>query len=164
MAVHSVGYCQVAGRDVREQDRRVGSPCPYCGAVLVEAHQGPGAGAASASSLPESGDENPTSSATSRVEGSLAPEGWVADPADLTRAGRYRKAARTTTHVSLIAVVAYLLVVLTTDFPLLPVLGVLLILIGVRFFYERRVTEIIGRKWTVSLELKEKLNELKEKR
>ena len=88
----------------------------------------------------------------------------MADPADLTRARRYRKAARTTTHVSLVAVGAYLLVVLTTDFPLLPVLGVLLLLIGVRFFYERRVSELIGRKWTVPLELKEKLNELKEKR
>ena len=88
----------------------------------------------------------------------------MADPADVTRARRYRKAARRTTHVSLAAVVAYLLVVLTTDFPLLPVLGVLLLLIGVRFFYERRVSELIGRKWTVSLELKEKLNELKEKR
>ena len=163
MAVHSVGYCQVAGRDVREQDRRVGSPCPYCGAVLVEARQNLEARSTSASSPPETAEENPTGSVP-RAEGSLAPEGWVADPADLTRARRYRKAARTATHVSLVAVLAYLLVVLTTDFPLLPVLGVLLILIGVRFFYERRVTEIIGRKWTVSLELKEKLNELKEKR
>ena len=98
-----------------------------------------------------------------RAEGSLAPEGWVADPADLDRARRYRKAARTTTHVSLVAVVAYLLVVLIFDFPLPPVLGVLLILIGVRFFFERRVSEVIGRKWTVSLELREKRNELKEK-
>ena len=163
MAVHSVGYCEVADRDVRDPDRRVGSPCPYCGAVLIEAQQSLQAGSTPASSLPETGDENGAISA-SAAEGSLAPEGWVADPADLTRARRYRKSARTTTYVSLIAVVLYLLVVLTTNFPLLPVLGVLLILIGVRFFYERRVSEIIGRKWTVSLELKEKLNELKEKR
>ena len=163
MAVHSVGYCEVADRNVRYPDRRVGAPCPYCGALLVEAQQNLEARSMSASSPPETGDENSTISAF-RAEGSLAPEGWVADPADLNRARRYRKAARTTTYVSLVAVVLYLLVVLTTDFPLLPVLGVLLILIGVRFFYERKVSELIGRKWTLSLELKEKLNELKEKR
>lgn len=164
MAVHSVAYCEVAGRKVRDPDRRVGSPCPYCGAVLVDARQDLEARPTSASSPPETGDDNPSNATAPQAEGSLAPDGWVADPADLTLAGRYRKAARTTTYVSLVAVVAYLLVVLTADFPLLPVLGVLLMLIGVRFFYERRVSELIGRKWTVSLELKEKLNELKEKR
>jgi hypothetical protein len=133
--------------------------------VLVDARQDLEARPTSASSPPENGDDNPSNATAPQAEGSqLAPEGWVVDPADLTRARRYRKAARTTTYVSLVAVVAYLLVVLTADFPLLPVLGVLLLLIGVRFFYERRVSELIGRKWTVSLELKEKLNELKEKR
>ncbi len=132
--------------------------------MLVEAQQNLEARPTSASSPPETGDENPTNATAPQAEGSLAPEGWVADPADLDRARQYRKAARTTTYVSPVAVVLYLLAVLTADFPLLPVLGVLLMLIGVRFFYERRVSEIIGQKWTVSLELKEKLNELKERR
>ncbi len=164
MAVHSVEYCEVVDRNVSNPDRRVGSPCPYCGAVLAETQQNLEARPTSASSPPETGDENPTNATAPQAEGSLAPEGWVADPADLDRARRYRKADRTTTYVSPVAVALYLLVVLIADFPLLPVLGVLLLLIGVRFFYERRVSELIGRKWTVSLELKEKLNELKEKR
>jgi hypothetical protein len=132
--------------------------------VLVDAQQSPDAPSTPASSRPEAGGDGSTTPAAYRAKGSLAPQGWVGDQADLDRARRYRKAARATIHVSWFAVVGYLIVALKADFSLLPVFGVLLILHGGRIFFERKVTDLIGRKWTVSLEMKEKRLELREKR
>jgi len=91
-------------------------------------------------------------------QSTVHPDGWVGDPAELKRARSYRAAIRWGTAPFWLLFVAYWVVVFATDAVFLEWL-ILFVLGGwvvVNFYLHRQISQIIGRKWTLRLEQKER--------
>ena len=88
----------------------------------------------------------------------LHPDGWVGDQVELERARHYRMVVEWGTGLGWLILIAYLVVLFTSDSASLHLLFFVMMALnlGVVHFSQRRVSRLIGRKWTLRLELKER--------
>ena len=92
-------------------------------------------------------------------ESTLRPDGWVGDAGELDKARRYRSAIRWGNVLIFPLFAAFWFVP-----PPIDVLFIALMigLVIMDLVLQRKITKAIGRKWTFSLEMKEKRLEMKE--
>ena len=86
-------------------------------------------------------------------QSTVHPDGWIGNPAELERARRYRAALRWGMGPFWFLLIAYWVVFLTADDFVLESLIILAagLLVVLGFYLRRKISEIIGRKWTFRL-------------
>jgi hypothetical protein len=91
-------------------------------------------------------------------QSTVHPDGWVGDPAELERARRYRAAIKWGIGPYWLLLITYCVVIFAVDAPVLQGLILLVVVFWavLNVYMHRRVSQIIGRKWSYRLEQKER--------
>ena len=91
-------------------------------------------------------------------QSTVHPDGWIGDPAELQRARRYRAALRWGTGPFYLLLIASVVVAVSGGADVLWTLMVIATFAWVllTWYMHRQINQIIGRKWSSSLELKER--------
>ena len=92
-------------------------------------------------------------------QSSLQPDGWVGEPDELQRARRYRATLRWGNRSAWVILITYW-AVRPTDLRLfqVPILLAVVVWGVLAFVLQRRISRIIGRRWSLGFESRERRN------